>query len=340
MKIGGSGYDYSKYIAIDESDNIYLSGTFEETVDFDHGSNVFNVSSLGGNDIFILKLNSSFDFIWVKSFGSSSAEDVRFISINQNSLFVSMWSLGQFDLDPGNGVMNYNPIGGTDIIVSKLNLNGTLEWAKVIGGIGEEVCDGIIIDSKSNLYLTGYFTNKLAISKNQDSILLTSKGLRDILLIKMDASANVIWAVGLGSSFTDIGSELLINSSDEIFLTGAFSDLVDFDPSSDSKTLQSSGVIDVFLVKFKDNTTSLNPLSFSTLKVYPNPSNGLFEIINLNNSVSVVDVYDLNGNLVYSLKYNEFDTIADLRFLENSIYIIKVTCKDNSTHFTKWVKSN
>jgi hypothetical protein len=53
---GGAGLDHCGGIAFDYVGNIYLPGSFEETMDFDPGSGADFHSSFGENDIFLLKL--------------------------------------------------------------------------------------------------------------------------------------------------------------------------------------------------------------------------------------------------------------------------------------------
>src|SRR5262245_51517325 len=51
--MGGANYEEGLSIAVDASGNIYTTGAFQGTVDFDPGAGVFNLTSAGGYDIFI-----------------------------------------------------------------------------------------------------------------------------------------------------------------------------------------------------------------------------------------------------------------------------------------------
>jgi hypothetical protein len=57
-KTGGSGNDYGSYIALDKLLNIYVSGYFEGTVDFNPDSPVYNLSSAGSSDIFLQRFRN------------------------------------------------------------------------------------------------------------------------------------------------------------------------------------------------------------------------------------------------------------------------------------------
>lgn len=49
-------------MSVDKFGNIYLTGSFSDTVDFDQGTGIFTMISSGINDIFITKLNNGENF--------------------------------------------------------------------------------------------------------------------------------------------------------------------------------------------------------------------------------------------------------------------------------------
>src|SRR3990172_3253311 len=63
-QMGGTSKDYGTSIAVDGSGNVYTTGVFAGTADFDPGSGTFNLTSAGSYDIFISKLDASGNFLW------------------------------------------------------------------------------------------------------------------------------------------------------------------------------------------------------------------------------------------------------------------------------------
>ena len=72
--MGGAGSDYGNAIALDASGNVYTTGQFKGTVDFDPGAGTFNLTSAGGDDIFISKLNAAGKFVWAKQMGGTNQD--------------------------------------------------------------------------------------------------------------------------------------------------------------------------------------------------------------------------------------------------------------------------
>ena len=68
---GGTGSDVGYSVAVDSSGNVYTTGKFKDTVDFDPGAGTANLTSNGGIDVFVSKLDSSGNYVWAKSFGST-----------------------------------------------------------------------------------------------------------------------------------------------------------------------------------------------------------------------------------------------------------------------------
>ena len=58
-------------MAVDSSGNVYTTGAFQGTVDFDPGAGTTNLTSIGGYDVFVSKLDSSGDLVWARSFGAT-----------------------------------------------------------------------------------------------------------------------------------------------------------------------------------------------------------------------------------------------------------------------------
>jgi hypothetical protein len=123
--LGGTGNDYGASITVDSSGNVYAIGKYVGTVDFDPGAGTFNLTSAGGGDIFVTKLDSSGNFVWARSMGGTGNEAGNSLALDSNSnVYLTGKFVGTADFDPGAGTFNLISTGSDDIFVSKLDSDG------------------------------------------------------------------------------------------------------------------------------------------------------------------------------------------------------------------------
>jgi len=253
-QIGGKGTDWAESIITDTKGYIYTIGNFMDTVDFDPGSNTFNLVSKGGMDMFIQKLDSNGNFIWVKQMGGIGDDYVYSIKSDANG---NIYTTGNFDtivdFDPGIGVFNLTSNGLYDIFVQKLDSNGNFLWAKQIGGTGYDKCFSITKDSHENIYCTGAFQNAVDFDPGIGVFNLTSNGLDDFYILKLDSNGNFLWAKQIGGTGYDYDYSITIDANGNIYSTGFFQNTVDFDPGASVFNLTSNGAYDIFIQKLDLN---------------------------------------------------------------------------------------
>jgi hypothetical protein len=76
----------------------------------------------------------------------------------------------------------------------------------------------------------------------------------------------------------------------------------------------------------------LNDEILPITKVYPNPSNGIFQVYS-EGEITLLEILDLNGALVYSAKPNGNLANLDLRFQADGIYVLRVQSLENTSNF-------
>ena len=249
-QIGGTGYDFGNDITFDSSDNLFITGQFNDLCDFDTGLNTFNVSAIGGSDVFILKLNSSGDFLWVKQIGSSMNDSGKTINVdNSGEIYVSGYFLNNINLNLSSGNTTLTPFGGTDLFIVKLNSLGDMLWAKQIGGNNSETTIASTVDNDGNLYCAGVFKDLVDFNPDSPTFNLQSEGNYDIFLTKFSPSGNFNWAVKMGGINEDYARDIAIDVDGNIFSTGYFQSVVDFDPGSNTLNLNSFGSLDSYIQK-------------------------------------------------------------------------------------------
>jgi hypothetical protein len=113
--------DHGSDIAVDANGSVYTTGDFADTVDFDPGVGTANLTSAGGSDIFISKLDSNGDFAWAKRIGGTGADVGRRIAVDTAlNVYTTGTFEGTVDFDPGIGTANLTSTTPEDFFIAKL----------------------------------------------------------------------------------------------------------------------------------------------------------------------------------------------------------------------------
>ncbi|MBK8495281.1 MAG: SBBP repeat-containing protein [Chitinophagaceae bacterium] len=251
---GADRTDQASAVRFDNAGNVYVTGNFDNTVDFDPGPGVYNMTGPG---IFLLKLDANGNFIWVKNFSG-----IQFNTIATDAAG-SLYATGAFyqisDFDPGPGVFNLTEYGytgssstTTDGFVLKLDATGNFQWAKQLGGSGNDGGSGIALDPNGNILTTGFFAATADFDPGPATANLICNGYIDVYISKLDPSGNFIWCKGMGSTLEDKGMDIATDASGNIYVGGAFVTTADFDPGAGTFNMTSAGGFDLFILKLND----------------------------------------------------------------------------------------
>ncbi len=252
-KAMGSAFDdEGRDITFDAAGNIYVTGNYTGTVDFDPNAGVSNSTAIGMTDIFISKLDGSGNLVWSKSIGGLSGDGGTAITVDPaGNVYTCGYFFGTVDFDPNAGVTNLISVGGANIFILKLNASGELLWAKSFAG-AENGLD-IAVDATGNVYTSGYFDGSADFDPGAGNVSIQSAGGFDIFISKLDANGDFVWIKTMGGTGSDIGTSLALADANTIYLAGAFSETVDFDPGANTQNITSAGATDIFVTKFNSS---------------------------------------------------------------------------------------
>ena len=210
---GGSGvYAYGLSIAVDGSGNVYVGGTFSSA-----NLTTPALTRLGNTDAFVIKLDSSGNITWSKSYGGSRARTtIGGIAVDSSG---NVHVAGFFQTD-NLTTPALTLIGNFDSFVLKLDSSGTTTWAQNFGGsLASVILNGIALDAAGNIYLGGYM--RMA---NLTNPALTKIGNDDALVIKLDSSGGTMWAQNFGGSGASaISKSIAVDGSGNAYLVGNLS---------------------------------------------------------------------------------------------------------------------
>ncbi|KAB7732435.1 hypothetical protein F5984_00280 [Rudanella paleaurantiibacter] len=133
--MGSSNFDAGNAVGVDKTGNIYVAGTFRETVDFDPGPGTTNLNAVGVEDAFAIKLSPDGQLLWARSIGSPGYDNARAMNIDAVG---DMHLTGNFeqtmDADPNSGVFNLSSAGFQDAFIVKLTGSNVMNHYSVQAG--------------------------------------------------------------------------------------------------------------------------------------------------------------------------------------------------------------
>lgn len=257
VQMGGAGSDLSYAIASDAAGNTYTTGSFEGTADFDPGAGVTNLTSEGGRDAFVTKLDGEGGLLWTFRIGSSYHTEFsnNIATDSSGNVFVVGGFRGTVDFDPGSGVANLASPDEENMFVAKYDANGNYVWAKAVGGDASPVGYGLDLDSSGNLYIGGAFSAHADFDPGTGNSATWAQGSRDAFILKLDPLGDFLWVKRFGGSRNDLVQDIAVDDAGDVYSTGYFTGTVDFDPGAGSTNLSAatSTDVDAFVVKLNSD---------------------------------------------------------------------------------------
>lgn len=311
-------------MALDSNQNIYISGGFSDTVDFDPGPGVgklYSGNSNGGSAGFVAKYDSSFNFIWVKQIGVAGNYPLVWglaVDIESNVLVTGKFS-SLMDFDPGTGVYNLLANSTANFFTLKLRSNGDFAWARIPGNIGGTNSGrAIITDLEGNVYTAVYIPGGCDLDPDTSYCIV----IGSVAVQKLDSAGKFVWAVGWQG---DIPGWIGLDYSNHIYVTGDFSGLnKDFDPGIGTFLLSGSVNGSGFIEKLnQDKPSEINEVNhISELYVFPNPTKNKITFnssLNINNIV----IFDNLGREIITISPMNTKTTLILEDCLPGVYFYK-----------------
>jgi len=211
--LGGTDSDGSASIAVDNSGWVYVTGNTESDGWVSGGFD----TSYSEKDVFVAKLSPVGDHAWSTYLGGSKWEQGKDITVDDSGgVYVTGrtrspgWTSGGFDT-------SHN--GGYDIFVAKLTSVGDHTWSTYMGGSSDDHGTAIAVDDSGGVYVTGDTSSPGWASGGFDTL----HGLdasEDIFVARLTSDGDHVWSTYMGGSDTDRATDIALNGSGGIYVTG------------------------------------------------------------------------------------------------------------------------
>ncbi len=294
-KAGGINADDGAAVATDSIGNVYVTGSFRDTVSF--GDTTLIAEGDWWGDLFIAKYSTAGKLLWARQGGGTESDKGTAITVKGNAVYVA----GTFEGIAYFGDSTFISKGITDGFLAKYTLNGDFIWAIQIGGIQQDKIQGVAVDNFDNVVITGSFEKTAYFG----SLSLQTAALSDMFLAKYNENGIALWAAQGGGNSR--GSTITVGNNNEIYVAGHFEGTCYFN----TETLISAGSFDNFLAKYNSNGSEIwierfggnqwdftRSLSLSNNQLY---LTGVFR------DSTIIGPYNLSGGVGGSIYFCKYD---------------------------------
>lgn len=248
----GSDFADVMGLAVDASNNIWISGEFVGSIDFDPSP---ANNSLTNNQfipaIFAAKYTSAGNYTWAGAMGNSSFSGNRSLALDANGdAYLACIFSDSLDVDPSPATHQVISVGQSDALIIKLNNAGAYQWAARIGGTGDDQLMDLFIQN-NRIHAVGYFDGTVDMDPGASVNNLVSNGDYDVFYLALQPNAQFLQAKKIGGLGADGAFSLAVNNNNEIFMLGLYANTVDFNPGPGVANLTANSPdYDQFLVKW------------------------------------------------------------------------------------------
>lgn len=219
-QLGTSGYDVSNSVAVDGAGNAYINGWTAGNLD---GTNA------GVFDAFLARYNANGSLAWTRQLGTSGNDGSTSVAVDRaGNAYISGWTTGS---------LGGPHAGAYDAFLARYNADGTLGWIKQLGDARDVTSNGVAVDGKGNVYISGHTLGSLGSANAGD---------RDAILARYNADGTLEWIRQLGTSGSEASNGLAVDASGNAYITGY---------TNGSLSGPNSGGFDAFLARYNADGT-------------------------------------------------------------------------------------
>ncbi len=202
------------------------------STDGDLSCTIFN------QDLWMVKLDNTGNILWQRCQGGNYGEKANDILLTQDGGFIIAGMSASSDM-PGTH-------GGTDAWVIRMDVTGTVQWQRLLGGSGSDQAQRIQSTPDGGYIVAGY-------TSSADGNICNNKGAEDFWIVKLTSGGSIQWQKTYGGSDMDILSAIHLTPEGGYLVTG-------YTRSNDGDVTGNHGMFDLWMLKLSFPGIELLPL--------------------------------------------------------------------------------
>lgn len=304
-------------MAIDTSRNVWLTGYFNTTIDFDPSSGDFTVQNTT-NDFraFALKLDQSGNFLWAKTFASTMEISSAEIGVNeQNEAVIGGVYQGTVQL----GSETFYSPDNQNAYLLKMDENGTTQWARNIQCQGITNISALEVLSTGVIQFVGVFHDTIYFMSQNIGRQLIPVNPIDTYCAWYTNSGDVKWVTQFEGAAVII-LDITKGSDDTVAMTGYYKGIIDFNLGSLVEYETSQHSHHGFVKKmYFDPSISLGLEEEEIHLSYTNPVND-YLFYQSDATIEKASIFSIDGSMVSEINNPEGE--IDFRGIDSGVYLV------------------
>jgi len=297
-------------------------------------------STLFRGDYWLVKIDSSGNKLWDKTFGGASVDWFSDLIITSDGGFLLggyTWSMQGGDVSEASRDTSMTWWNQGDYWIVKTDSAGNKEWDKRFGGQNQDFFNSVSQTPDGGFLLAGRAFSGIGGDKTE-----ISTGY-DTWLVKTDALGNKLWDKTI-YNMASYGEHAFMNADGCVIISTGIACGISGDVSQANR--DSSGLnqnYDYWITKFCDSimVSIGNEIRNDGLKIFPNPAKNKLTVDNIHYTINSISIINLLGEKIENLqpgrKNQKAEVTLDVSMLKPGIYILQVS-GDNKNIFAKFIK--
>ena len=228
----GGRYEDKILSVIGTGDGGYIAGGYFDRENINLGKDIngenATIANNGDFDGLMIKYNSDGKIEWAKGIGGTNKDEITSVSKTSDGGIIAGGCFKSKSVDLGKNIKEENIVvnnnGDNDGLIIKYRSDGRVEWAREVGGVGDDCINSVSGTSDGGILVGGTFSSQsinLRKGANEGDVTLENNGLNDGMIIKYDKEGLVEWAKAVGGTDSDF-IESVSETKDGGYIAGGY----------------------------------------------------------------------------------------------------------------------
>ena len=338
---GGELGDFSNALAIDDSNNIYLTGLTESMTGIGSPGSYQDTNVGGLHDAFIAKFNSDGTRQWATYFGGTGDDNVNGVCVDATGNVYITGNTASMSGIATPGAYHDMPGGVYDGYLAKFARDGSLLWATYFGGEDNDYAYGVATDTSGNVFIAGSTASVTEIATPGSYQEVFAGGTGDGFLAEFDSFGGILWSTYYGGGNDDGCYFAAADPAGGIYIAGSSQSPSGIATSGAYQTTLAGGSStgDAFLAKFTPGGLKVKDAANEKgqIGLFPNPTT---KRLMVSSTMQMIDVTitNLTGQVVSFSTCNANKAEIDVSSFPAGSYLVIINGAGNCREVKEFVK--